>query len=619
MQRIRKKLGWGIFFLVFLTNCLYAQSDLFRSVSTPALNTKQNTRYQKVLNASHLKNHRFIKLENLATTQSEGKLNIRLSGICNNLVFKARNVEYTSENDYYWYGDIQGDEEGPCFSGSITLIAKDGEKYGQIRLDERLFEWQDLGDNLQIISEYDNEIADADCRVDEHTQTGRDPIITEEDILRTGCQGTGTGSSSEPRGTVRVLVLFTPAAAANEPNINNRANLAIQQSNQIYANSQILSQNARLVLAGAEVFNFVETPRQMNADVQLLRNNLIAQARRDATNADLVVLMTNGDYAPFNGVVARIGPDNANGYAIVQINDATSNQKVFAHEIGHLFGGRHDEFDPDATYDRGYIFNTGFLNLRKNYTIMTRFGSRRRGRIDHFSNPNVRYKNKATGTSDRNNARRLNETGNTIAAFRPPITVITPSIPFSVTVSAPATYPACSRGGCVTATITCGIAPFTIRWENSSDGITWRPTTTTTTGYCFVTPCSPGGQFWVRITVTDSQGNIRQAGSIIELIDSNSGSSGLMRVNESNIITNIYPNPFVESTQITLNLPETETIAIEISNMYGTLRKSLPTQVLSAGQHIISIPRNNLPQGLYFIKLSTNSGYTEIKNVVINP
>lgn len=73
--------------------------------STPTLTTEQNVRYQKILNAPHLKNHRLIRLENLATTQFQGKLAIRLAGLaCENLLFQARNVEYTSENDYYWYG-----------------------------------------------------------------------------------------------------------------------------------------------------------------------------------------------------------------------------------------------------------------------------------------------------------------------------------------------------------------------------------------------------------------------------------------------------------------------------------------------------------------------------------
>jgi len=588
-------------------------------MSTPTLKTEQATKYQKILNAPHLKNHRFVSLGNLATAQSQGKIKFRLAGIaCDSLVFRAKTVEYTSEADYYWYGDIRSEEEGACFTGTMMLIAKNGEKYGQITLDDRTFEYQDLGENLQVMSEHKNENWGS-CGVDEHTPKGNDALITPEDLERSGCPGTST--STEPQGTVRVLVLFTPAAVAIEPNINNRANFAIQQTNAIFSNSRILSQNARLVLAGAEVLDFVEDG--IAEDRFRLRNNLIAQARRNATNADLVVLMTNGNYGNFNGIVASIGPDNANAYAIVQINDATSNQRVFAHEVGHLFGGRHDEFDPDATFDRGRIFQTGLLNLATNHTIMVRFPFVNifgvvRGRIDHFSNPNVQYKRRATGTQDRNNALKLNETGNTVASFRPPITTTTPSIPFSVSMSAPATYPACSRGACATSTITCGIPPYSIRWQNSTDGINWSGTVSTGTGYCFVTPCGDGRDFWVRVTVTDSQGNTRVAGTIIELTGSGSG-GGVFRTSQESLISNVYPNPLNEQTQISLNLPEADAISIELSNMYGTLRRNILTQTYPAGEHTITIPRNNLPQGVYAIKLTTSSGYSEIKTIVINP
>jgi hypothetical protein len=598
----------------------FAQTDFFKSMSTPSLNPEQSIRYQKILNAPHLKNHRLIRLENLATTQFQGKLAIRLAGLaCENLLFQARNVEYASENDYYWYGDIREEEEGLCQTGTIMLIAKNGEKYGQIRLGDRTFEWQDLNGNIQVISEHKNEFfANVDCGVNEHnTLTGTDPIIPAEDYERSGCPPTTT-PIAEPIGTVRVLVLFTPAAVAVEPNIQARANLAIQQSNQIFANSKISSRNARLVLAGVEILNFMESGNISN-DRFLLRDNVIAQARRNATSADLVVLMTNGNYIDASGIVAAIGPDNANAYAIVETLFSTSNQRVFTHELGHLFGARHDEFDPDATYERGRVFRTGLFSLfRNNWTVMAILPPADRGRIDYFSNPNVRYKSVRTGTDDRNNARRLNETGNTVADFRPAPTISIPATPFSVSVSAPETYPACSRGACATATITCGIPPYTIRWDYSLDGITWQPTNNTTTGYCFVTPCNPGGQFWVRVTVTDSQGNVRVAGKVIELTGSGSG-NGWLRSTEENIITNIYPNPLNEQSQIKINLPEAENIRIELSNMYGTLRREIINQYFSAGEHIITIPRNKLPQGLYAIKLSLSSGYTEIKNIVINP
>jgi hypothetical protein len=242
-----------------------------------------------------------------------------------------------------------------------------------------------------------------------------------------------------------------------------------------------------------------------------------------------------------------------------------------------------------------------------------------RGRIDHFSNPSVRYKNRPTGiANDRDNALKINLTGNTVADFRPaPDPIPVPVTPFQVSVTTPLTYPACSRGASAVVSITCGVAPFQIRWQNSSDGITWTPApaiTNNNTGYAIVTPCGEGN-FWVKAIVTDAQNQVRTGGSVIELIP-----QGPRRSTEiPPIIQNIYPNPLQESTQIQLSLNEPEQIFIEISNLYGTVHRELPSQSLPAGTHTLTFARDNLPQGLYYLKLRTASGYIETKSLVINP
>ncbi len=581
---------------------------------TTPLNEAQNVKYQKILNAPHLKNHLLVRMENLAITQTQGMLNIVLPNVaCDNLAFSVKNVEYTSENDYYWYGDIREEEEGLCLTGTIMLIAKNGQKYGQISLDDRTFEYQELGGNLQVLSEHNNELlASKGCGVDKHTPIATDPLVT----ARANC--TGAFISTERAGTIRVLILYTPAAALFEPNINNRADLAIQQTNQFFRNSKILPENARLELAGVEPLNFVED--DISLDIKLLRNNITAQSYRNTYKADIVVLLTNKYYFDYYGMVAEIGPRNADAYAIVETYTSTTNQRVFAHEIGHLFGGRHD-VDPDASSERGRIFGTGFLYLRRNWTIMAN-QALRRGRIENFSNPNVYYKNRATGTNTRNNAAKINQTGLTVAAFRPPVlNVLIPPSPFSIAVSAPVSATECTVGVGASANITCGTAPFDVIWENSLDGITWNAgsnfsTTSTFPSYRFVTPClGVNTQYFVRATITDQQGDIRIDQAMIDIIAQNTG--GLRTASVPRFITSVYPNPFAESTVVKVNLPQAETIQMELTNMYGTIRRVLPTQVLAIGEHQITIARAGLPEGLYSLRLTTSSGYVETKNIIV--
>ncbi len=583
---------------------------------TTSLNEAQNVKYQKILNAPHLKNHLLVRMENLAITQTQGMLNIVLPNVaCDNLAFSVKNVEYTSESDYYWYGDIREEEEGLCLTGTIMLIAKNGQKYGQISLDDRTFEYQELGGNLQVLSEHNNELlASKGCGV------VTSPIATDSLVTaRANC--TGAFISTETVGTIRVLVLYTPAAALFEPNINNRADLAIQQTNQFFRNSRIVPGDARLVLAGVEPLSFTEV--YIDDNVQSLRNNVIAQNYRNNYSADIVVLLTNGNYPRYAGYVAEVGPRNADAYAIVETYASTTNQRVFAHEIGHLFGARHDYGDPNANSERGRVFGTGFLYLRRNWTIMA-LDALARGRLENFSNPNVYYKNRATGTSTRNNAAKISQTGLTLSAFRPPVlNVLVPPSPFSIAVSAPITATECTVGVGASASITCGTAPFDVVWENSLDGITWNPGTTFSTlstfpSYRFVTPClGVNTQYFVRATITDQQGDIRIDQAMINITAQIV--AGLRTASVPKLITSIYPNPFAENTIIKVNLPQAETIQMELTNMYGTIRRVLPTQVLSSGEHQITIARAGLPEGLYSVRLTTNNGYVETKNIVINP
>ncbi len=600
-----------------LTSLVYAQTNLFKPMET-LLNESQNVKYQKILNAPHLKNHLLVRIENLATTQTQGMLNIVLPNVaCDNLAFTARKVEYTSENDYYWYGDIRGEDEGACLTGTIMLIARNGQKYGQISLDEGTFEYQELGNNLQVLSEHNNNELPISkiCGVDEKTPVGIDPLVA-----RGSCS---SNTIADERLTV--LVLFTPAAISIEPDIYNRADLAVRQTNQILANSKILPTNAKLILAGALPFNFTETSsnRAIITDIISLTTNINAQSIRDLYNADLVILMTNGNYAnnsKYIGYAAAIGPSSPDAYAIVETAYSTSRHLTFAHEVGHLFGARHqDTFQ--TYYQRAHFFYTGFLNLKRNITVMhTDYEPVRR--VHHFSNPDADYKNRATGDGSHNNALKINQTGQTVANFRQVISVIPPTS-FNIAITAPATAMECTFGIFANVNITCGSAPFNIVWENSLDGITWNAGTTTLTNsptgtYRFSAPCliASNAPYFVRSTVTDANGNVRVEMTLVDILMQNMG--GLRTASQEQLISSIAPNPFAESTVVKLNLQKTETIQIELSNMYGTIRRTLTTQILSAGEHQITIARADLPEGLYSLRLTTSNGYVETKNIIIN-
>lgn len=65
----------------------------------------------------------------------------------------------------------------------------------------------------------------------------------------------------------------------------------------------------------------------------------------------------------------------------------------------------------------------------------------------------------------------------------------------------------------------------------------------------------------------------------------------------------LFPNPTKEVIQLTLDLEEAETIAIQVYNQLGVAVYTIPPQKLTAGPQQWQIPLNNLPVGLYWISI----------------
>ncbi len=67
----------------------------------------------------------------------------------------------------------------------------------------------------------------------------------------------------------------------------------------------------------------------------------------------------------------------------------------------------------------------------------------------------------------------------------------------------------------------------------------------------------------------------------------------------------IYPNPFVFETNITVAIPETQNVKIEISDALGRLISSLHDGPMNAGKYYeFKFDGSNLVSGIYFVKIS---------------
>ncbi len=578
---------------------------------------------------SFYKSYNQIKIGNLKSiaNKNNGIIPLKIQGIRKTLMARPSKIEYISEENYSWHGDFDN------VDGYLKIINKDGLKYGNIKIDNRFFEFQTNKDGQTILFEYDTNLTfETICGYDHSNHEIKNKNFSE---IQTN---TTFATTSTTREQVQVLVLYTDAAENAVTNITGTANLAIEQMNDALENSDV---DAELELSISKIINldFNEESNWINNDIQKLSNDIQVQNLRNQYGGDIVVLLTDGNYYnaySYSGIYRSIGPNNNHAYAIVEADLATSSRYEFAHQIGHLFGGRHDD-DPNGSYEHGYeVTGFGALNLGKAYTIMT--APIWDTKILYFSNPNVEYKYSTTGTSTNNVALKLKNTASTVSNFRDNFS------PLSVFISGP------SKGynaGTYTynSIVSNGVLPYSYYWEYSYDGINYLGSIGTTPSITIPLPLN--NNLILRLTITSSDGqtdidfhstiNLDAIGighpkSLIN-IDSETISSleKSFEVKKNNTIIDyvvnnnneqylssiaVYPNPINEYTNIAYRVNVNGNVRIIVTNMYGIIVDELVNMYQLFGSYSIPFNPINYRKGIYFCKIISPNSVETIKLMV---
>ncbi len=305
---------------------------------------------------------------------------------------------------------------------------------------------------------------------------------------------------------VRCLVMFTENSEAAEggfEGISNRANMAIAQTNQALRNSNVKSCELRLESIAVVQSDFEETDK-IKDDIDDFADDSDVQALRDELEADIVVLLTDGECGLKFGIAGAIDPNDNLAFAIVE-TDATTALFTFAHEVGHLFGGGH-ETDSRPGIPHGHAFNTGdfpqcLWNWQTNGTILHTLGTE--NRILNYSNPNVVVDGEKTEKKNtRENATQLKNEA-CVAQFRETIE------PFGVYITGnDCNCPCASTSKHAVVFNGTGGATYTYTWETSTDGfICTISTAYTGDGISHVLSCEEGASVFFRVTAESSDGN----------------------------------------------------------------------------------------------------------------
>ena len=559
----------------------------------------------------------FVNFNELSRIQKNGKITLTLPNMKESVELITFRMEYKTNTDYNWYATTK---DG---SGSVIIMRKGNEYNGHFSFRGNN-EYQIYNENGQHI------LVKMKPMKANYSECSNKSEKKSEIIEPPKSSSERTNGCPDP---IRVLILWTANAANADMNINNTVNTCIPQFN-----SSIYRSNAgyaSIILAGSQQITFGETNNIVSDVARLATNSPNIESLRDNTDADLVVLLTNGtqgNYEDIRGRIYSFGLVRANGYAIVQVGAATSGPKTFSHELGHLFDARHDGNNQDNAlpYAHGYRIETGFFEPDM-CTLLYAGGDYR---LLNFSNPDVSVSGYSTGTSStNNNARRISETAPTVRNYEPNPTG---NILYSV-IDGP-NYGSVYQSYTWEAVTSCSNStPFNYEWFTSNDAFNWNYR-----GggeyYSEYLPWTGNNYYYLRLRVTAQNGQVADSYQTIYLDYSQAGGriaasedknsppiapiswTGKSKESTSEIdkltIENVFPNPTTSNFTLNFYSPITQNISLDLVDVLGKKNSIFADEKTGIGKHSKQINLNKYPIGTYILKLSSEKESVSSKIIV---
>ena len=296
--------------------------------------------------------------------------------------------ETRSAGNFTWYGKIQGYPRGHAI---LTVV--DGTIAATIDLGEiakgraAKYQIQTLADGLTVLRQVDPNTFPVDHPAGAEVMlppAAPKALSLDASADPANASGTSIGATAADSGsTIDVMVLYSnQSAAAAGTAIGAQIQQAVDTANLVYANSGITT---RLRLVHAEQLNYTESGN-IDTDLQRLPSNTTVSALRNTYGADLVIMFTEG--GGYCGS-SYLGPSSSYAFAVVNRGCASSNYS-FPHEIGHLFGARHDAFVDASTTP--YAYGHGFVNCTQGFRDVMAYPTQCGGtRIAYLSTPLLTY------------------------------------------------------------------------------------------------------------------------------------------------------------------------------------------------------------------------------------
>jgi hypothetical protein len=287
-----------------------------------------------------------------------------------------------------------------------------------------------------ILPEDDTHIAE-----DGHEAHHGEALQADRATQSAAVQAVLAGSTADNGSIIDVAVVYSDDV--NDTNAQSFAELFTAYTNQAYKNSGV---NQRVWLVDIERFVYNETGN-LSSDLTNITSNANPNvaAYRNQYHADLVMFFVANDGSGANSCSGLAWLQTnvtlgfaGNGFGVMKA--CSFGASVFAHELGHNMGSRHDWYmDANTTpfsYAHGYVDTTNRFRTIMAYNNRCNALGFSCTTIPYFSNPTVSYNGATTGVAggtstacatgnanppvncDADERRTFNETAANTAAFR---------------------------------------------------------------------------------------------------------------------------------------------------------------------------------------------------------